>query len=336
MFKLDDYDYSIPEEQIAQEPIKKRDESKLMVLNRENKEIEISIFKDIIKYIDKGDLIITNNTKVIPARIIGYRSTGAKIEVFLLSKTNGENTWKVLVKPGRKAKIGDNIIFSNNLKGQIINLGDEGTREIKFFGENIWKEIKMIGKVPLPPYINKELDDENRYQTTYAKHEGAVAAPTAGLHFTNELINKLKYKGVNFGEITLHVGLGTFRPIKTKDIREHKMHEEYYSISEELIKLINETKKRKHKIIAVGTTVVRALESYAKNNKLEGNTDIFIYPPYKFSLVDGLITNFHLPKSTLLVLVSAFSDKDLILEAYKKAVNNKFRFFSFGDAMFIK
>ncbi len=337
MYNIDYYDYFLPEERIAQKPLLQRDKSKLMILDRKTQTVEHKIFSDIEYFLEEGDLLVLNNTKVIPARLFGNKPTGAKIQVFLLEKISEENTWKALVKPGSKVKVGDSIIFSNDLKCDIRNVLDEGIREIKFSGSNIWETINTLGEVPLPHYIKESIDDPNRYQTKYAKIEGAVAAPTAGLHFTEDLLRKLALKGVNIEEVTLHVGLGTFRPVKAKDIRNHSMHEEFYSINDSTIKKIEDTKKRGKRVIAVGTTVVRTLESYAINkNNLSGKTNIFIYPPYDFKIVDGLITNFHLPKSSLIMLVSAFSNRDFILEAYKIAVEEKYRFFSFGDAMFIK
>ncbi|MDN5341585.1 tRNA preQ1(34) S-adenosylmethionine ribosyltransferase-isomerase QueA [Oceanotoga sp. DSM 15011] len=336
MYRIEEYDYYLPQEQIAQDPVEPRDSSKLMILDREKKTIEHKIFREIIDYLNPKDLLIVNNTKVIPARIYGKKSTGAKIEILLLEKIGEGNKWKSLVKPGGKIKLGNELIFSNKLKAKVIKHYDDGARLLEFYGENIWDEINKIGETPLPPYIHKKLEDNNRYQTNYAKIEGAVAAPTAGLHFTKELLDKISKKGIDLEEVTLHVGLGTFRPVNEEDIRNHQIHEEYYSISEDVKNKIEETKKNGGRIIAVGTTVVRTLESYALNKKLSGKTNIYIYPPYNFKIVDGLITNFHLPKSSLLMLVSAFNGHQFTMKSYKEAVEKNYRFFSFGDAMFIK
>ncbi|BBE31605.1 S-adenosylmethionine:tRNA ribosyltransferase-isomerase [Tepiditoga spiralis] len=335
LYDLESYNYELPEELIAQTPVEPRDSSRLMVINKENKTIKHEVFKNIVEYLNEGDLIVVNNTKVIPARLYGYKETGAKIEILLLEKLSNENNWKALVRPGNKIKKGNVLIFSDKLKAKVIEHLKDGSRILEFIGEDIWREINNIGEMPLPPYIHKKLENKNRYQTKYAKIEGAVAAPTAGLHFTPNLLNNLKEKGIDIEEVTLHVGLGTFRPVNTKDIRDHDIHEEYYSISKELISKIEETKKNGKRVIAVGTTVVRTLESYAKTNKLSGNTNIYIYPPYDFKIVDALITNFHLPKSSLLMLVSAFAEYNFTLKFYNEAVKEKYRFFSFGDSMFI-
>ncbi|KAF2956998.1 tRNA preQ1(34) S-adenosylmethionine ribosyltransferase-isomerase QueA [Marinitoga sp. 38H-ov] len=339
LYEVDDFDYNLPEEYIAQKPVEPRDSSKLMVLNRKEKSIEHKIFRDIIDYLYPGDLLVVNNTKVIPARLYGQKITGANVEVLLLEKTHEENTWKALVKPGSKLKTGAEIKFSENLFAKIIQHNDDGSRIIKFFSKNdVWEEIERIGNMPLPPYIKNYNGPKDRYQTTYAKVHGAVAAPTAGLHFTKELLDKIKNKGIEFAEVTLHVGLGTFRPVKVDNIEDHEMHEEYYEVPEETVKKIREYKNNKGRIISVGTTVVRTLETIAnlpEENSYIGTTNIFIYPPYEFKLIDALITNFHLPKSTLLMLVSAFGGYDYIMHAYNTAVKEKYRFFSFGDSMFI-
>ncbi|WP_129409518.1 tRNA preQ1(34) S-adenosylmethionine ribosyltransferase-isomerase QueA [Marinitoga lauensis] len=339
LYTVDDFDYDLPEEYIAQKPVEPRDSSKLMVLNKKNKSIEHKIFRDIIDYLNPGDLLVINNTKVIPARLYGKKLTGANVEVLLLEKTHEENTWKALVKPGSKLKTGAEIKFSEHLYAKIIQHNSDGSRIIHFTSDNdVWEEIEKIGKMPLPPYIKNYDGPQERYQTAYAKVQGAVAAPTAGLHFTKELLEKIKNKGIKFAEVTLHVGLGTFRPVKVNKIEDHEMHEEYYEVPKETVKKIKEYKNNKGRIISVGTTVVRTLETIANLSNQDaymGSTDIFIYPPYDFKLIDALITNFHLPKSTLLMLVAAFGGYDFIMEAYKTAVKEKYRFFSFGDSMFI-
>lgn len=336
MYKLSDYDYHLPDEMIAQTPAEPRDSCKFMVIDKKTGEIEHKIFKEVIDYLNSGDILVVNNTKVIPARIYGQKTTGANVEILLLEKLEEDNSWKCLVKPGGKIKVDTEIIFSDKLKGLVTKHNDDGSRNIKFIGENIWNEINEIGETPLPPYITNKIDDDSKYQTKYAKKEGAVAAPTAGLHFTDELLNKIKEKGVHIEEVTLHVGLGTFRPIDVEDIRDHEIHEEYYEVKKETFEKIQKAKENGNNIIAVGTTVVRTLESIAINKKLMGKTGIYIYPPYEFKIVDKLITNFHLPKSSLLLLVSAFSDKDIIMNAYEEAKANNYRFFSFGDAMLLK
>ncbi|MFN6991204.1 MAG: tRNA preQ1(34) S-adenosylmethionine ribosyltransferase-isomerase QueA [Fervidobacterium sp.] len=349
LYKLDSYDYYLPEELIAQEPVEPRDHSKLMILDRKNKIIEHKIFKDIVNYINSGDLLVINTTKVIPARLHGKKITGAEIEVLLLEKID-QGIWKCLVKPGKAVKEGIEIIFKkfdindnlDNLEnevlvGRCIARAEEGTRIIEF-SSKIDDEIFSFGRVPLPHYIKNEDVTFSRYQTIYAKNQGSVAAPTAGLHFTERLINELKDKGMNFAELTLHVGIGTFRPVKVEDIRKHKMHEEYYLIPEETVSLIKRTKEKGKRVIAVGTTSVRTLETMARlpiAPSYSGKTDIFIYPPFEFKIVDALITNFHLPKSSLLMLVSAFTGYELTMNAYKIAVEKRYRFFSLGDAMFI-
>ncbi|MCQ2911771.1 MAG: tRNA preQ1(34) S-adenosylmethionine ribosyltransferase-isomerase QueA [Clostridia bacterium] len=341
--KTSDFDYNLPEELIAQHPLTDRSSSRLMVVDRKDGSLEEKIFKDIIDYLNPGDLLVLNDTRVIPARIYGIKEeTGINCEILLLKKTNEEDTWECLVKPGRRLHEGNKIIFGDGLlTGEIVNVLDDGNRIIKFTYEGIWEEIlDKIGVMPLPPYIHEKLEDKERYQTVYSKYEGSAAAPTAGLHFTKELLSDIKAKGVNIGYVTLHVGLGTFRPVQVDDVTNHVMHTEYCHVPKETADMINETKKNGHRVIAVGTTSVRTLESIGKDDGTisEGamDTQIFIYPGYKFKIVDALITNFHLPKSTLLMLVSALSSKELMLKAYEKAVEDKFRFFSFGDAMFIK
>ena len=339
--QLKDFYYDLPEELIAQDPIEDRSASRLMHVDRFSGELEHRIFKDVIEYLNEGDCLVINNTKVIPARLMGEReNTGAVIEVLLLKRREND-IWETLVKPGKKCKVGTRIIFGEGLlTGTVIEVVEEGNRLIKFEYEGIFEEIlDKLGQMPLPPYITHKLQDKNRYQTVYAKHEGSAAAPTAGLHFTKELLKKIEDKGVIIANVTLHVGLGTFRPVKVDNILEHHMHSEFYMIEEEEAKKINNAKKNGHKVIAVGTTSCRTLESATDENGIlkatSGNTDIFIYPGYKFKMIDGLITNFHLPESTLLMLVSAFSSREIMLEAYKKAVEEKYRFFSFGDAMII-
>ncbi len=339
--KVSDFNYELPQELIAQVPIKDRSASRLMVLNRENKTIEDKIFKDILDYLKPGDCLVRNNTKVIPARLYGIKEeTGVHIEFLLLKRIEGD-IWEVMVHPGRRLKIGTKVIFGDGLlKAEILEMMEGGNRKVKFEYEGIFNEIlDQIGLMPLPPYIKEKLDDKSRYQTVYAKYEGSAAAPTAGLHFTEELLEKIKEKGVEIANVTLHVGIGTFRPVKVENIEEHDMHSEHYYIKHEDAEKINNTKKNGGRIIAVGTTSCRVLESVADENGLvketEGDTSIFIYPGYKFKCIDCLITNFHLPESTLIMLVSALAGKDYIMKAYKHAVEEKYRFFSFGDAMFI-
>ncbi len=339
--KVSDFNYELPQELIAQVPIKDRSASRLMVLNRENKTIEDKIFKDILDYLKPGDCLVRNNTKVIPARLYGIKEeTGVHIEILLLKRIEGD-IWEVMVHPGRRLKIGTKVIFGDGLlKAEILEMMEGGNRKVKFEYEGIFNEIlDQIGLMPLPPYIKEKLDDKSRYQTVYAKYEGSAAAPTAGLHFTEELLEKIKEKGVEIANVTLHVGIGTFRPVKVENIEEHDMHSEHYYIKHEDAEKINNTKKNGGRIIAVGTTSCRVLESVADENGLvketEGDTNIFIYPGYKFKCIDCLITNFHLPESTLIMLVSALAGKDYIMKAYKHAVEEKYRFFSFGDAMFI-
>ncbi len=338
--KTSDFYYDLPKELIAQHPLEDRSSSRLLIANRYDKNLKEDIFKNIINYLNKGDVLVINNTKVIPARIHGHREDKEEnIEILLLTRKG--DIWECLVKPGKKVKIGTEIIFSDKLKAEVIDISEDGNRFIKFIYEGIFEEIlDQLGEMPLPPYIKEKLDDQTRYNTVYSKIEGSAAAPTAGLHFTKELLEQIKNKGIKIAPITLHVGLGTFRPVKVDDIEKHHMHSEYYMVSEESANIINDAKKKGNKIIAVGTTSMRTLESVANKDgmlkKTSGWTDIFIYPGYEFKCVDSLITNFHLPESTLLMLVSAFSSKDIIFNAYEYAIKNKFRFFSFGDAMFLR
>lgn len=332
--------YDLPEELIAQVPIAKRDESRLMVLNRENQTIEHKIFKDILDYLKPGDCLVRNNTKVIPARIYGKKETGANVEFLLLNNIEGD-IWESIVRPGNKLHVGTKVTFGDGiLKAEILEVMEGGTRKVKFTYDGIFNEIlDQIGLMPLPPYIHEELKEKDRYQTVYAKYQGSAAAPTAGLHFTEGLLEKIKEKGVEIANVTLHVGIGTFRPVKVEKIEEHHMHSEHYYIKPEDAEKINKTKQNGGRIISIGTTSCRVLESVSDENGLvnavEGDTSIFIYPGYKFKCIDGLITNFHLPESTLLMLVSALAGKDYIMQAYKEAVKEKYRFFSFGDAMLI-
>jgi len=339
--KLEEFDFYLPEELIAQEPIEDRSKSRLLVLNKTSGEIEHRIFEDVIYYLRPGDCLVLNNTKVIPARLIGRRkNTHGKIEMVLLKPVDVD-IWEVLVKPGRRAHIGEEIVFGDGqLAAKVIDITDFGGRIVEFFHERPFQEVlHELGEMPTPPYIKKKLQDENRYQTVYAVKPGSAAAPTAGLHFTQELLEKIRQKGVSIAFITLHVGLGTFRPVTVENIQEHKMHAEYYEISHEAADLINSTKQVGGKVIAVGTTSTRTLETVADVNGIikpgSGWTDIFIYPGYKFKAVDALITNFHLPKSTLIMLVCAFAGKEKVFRAYKEAVNEKYRLFSFGDSIFI-
>ena len=339
--KVSDFNYELPQELIAQVPIEDRSASRLMVLNRENKTIEDKIFKDILDYLKPGDCLVRNNTKVIPARLYGIKEeTGVHIEFLLLKRIEGD-IWEVMVHPGRRLKKGTKVTFGDGLlKAEILETMEGGNRKVKFKYDGIFNEIlDQIGLMPLPPYIKEKLDDKSRYQTVYAKYEGSAAAPTAGLHFTEELLEKIKEKGVEIANVTLHVGIGTFRPVKVENIEEHDMHSEHYYIKHEDAEKINNTKKNGGRIIAVGTTSCRVLESVADEKgfvkETEGDTSIFIYPGYKFKCIDCLITNFHLPESTLIMLVSALAGKDYIMKAYKHAVEEKYRFFSFGDAMFI-
>lgn len=339
--KVSEFNYNLPEELIAQTPLEKRDESRLMVLDREKQTIENKTFKNIIDYLEPGDCLVRNNTKVIPARIYGKKETGANVEFLLLNNIEGD-IWESIVRPGNKLHVGTKVIFGDGLlTAEILEIMPGGTRKVKFFYEGIFNEIlDQIGLMPLPPYIHEELKDRDRYQTVYAKYKGSAAAPTAGLHFTPELLKKIEEKGVKIANVTLHVGIGTFRPVKEDTVEKHEMHTEHFYIKQEDVEKINETKLNGKKVIAVGTTSCRVLETIADEKGLvkvtEGDTKIFIYPGYKFKCLDGLITNFHLPQSTLLMLVSALAGKEYIMKAYNQAVKEKYRFFSFGDAMFIK
>ena len=339
--KTDDFDYYLPEELIAQTPLKKRDSSRLLVLDKTNGNIYHKHFTDILDYLNEGDTLVVNDTKVIPARIIGVKEdTGAVIELLLLKNTN-DNYWEALTRPAKRIHVGTIVSFGNGmLKAECIECGEEGLRIFKLIYNGILYEIlDKLGTMPLPPYIHEQLEDQSRYQTVYAKNIGSAAAPTAGLHFTKELLSKIKEKKVNITSVTLHVGLGTFRPVSVEDVTKHKMHSEYYEISKETCDILNKTKENGKKIVVVGTTSVRVLETVASKYGIlkedKGFTDIFIYPGYKYKIVDNLITNFHLPKSTLIMLVSALASKEYIFKAYNEAVKEKYRFFSFGDAMFI-
>ena len=339
--KTDDFDYELPEELIAQIPLKNRESSRLFVLDKKTGNHKHDVFSNIINYLNPGDTLVLNDTKVIPARLIGIKEdTKAVIELLLLKDLNN-NTWECLVKPAKRVKVGTIISFGDGkLRAKCTASFDEGIKHVELLYEGILVEIlEELGTMPLPPYIHEKLEEQSRYQTVYAKNLGSAAAPTAGLHFTNELLTNIKNKGVNIVYITLHVGLGTFRPVKVDDVKEHVMHSEYYSIEKETANLLNKTKANNNKIISVGTTVTRTLETIMdKHNEFKessGDTDIFIYPGYKFKAIDTQITNFHLPKSTLMMLISAFTTKEIILNAYKEAVKEKYRFFSFGDAMLI-
>lgn len=336
-----DFNYELPQELIAQDPLDDRASSRLMVLDKETGALEHKIFRDIIDYLNPGDCLVINNTKVIPARLMGAREdTGAKIEVLLL-KRGADDTWETLVKPGKKAKIGARLSFGDGLLiGEVVDIVDEGNRMIRFHYEGIFEEIlDKLGQMPLPPYITHQLQDKNRYQTVYAKHEGSAAAPTAGLHFTTELLKQIEDKGVIIANVTLHVGLGTFRPVKVDNVLDHHMHSEFYRIEASEAEKINSAHKNGRRVIAVGTTSCRTIESAADENGMlrecSGWTEIFIYPGYQFKVLDCLITNFHLPESTLVMLVSALAGRDHIMNAYETAVRERYRFFSFGDAMFI-
>ncbi len=340
--KTDDFDFDLPEELIAQTPLERRDASKLLVLDKTTGEISHRHFTDVIDYMEKGDTLVLNDTKVMPARLYGVKEeTGAVIEVLLL-KDEGNNVWECLTKPAKRIKEGTTVSFGDGkLKAKCMEVLDEGIRKFKLEYKGILYEIlDELGEMPLPPYIHEKLKDKDRYQTVYAKNVGSAAAPTAGLHFTKDLLEKIKDKGVNIAYITLHVGLGTFRPVNVEDVTKHKMHSEYYVMSADVADLLNKTKEEGHKIISVGTTSTRTLETiaslYGKFKECSGWTDIFIYPGYEFKGIDYLITNFHLPKSTLVMLVSALAGKDNIMKAYNEAVENKYRFFSFGDSMLIK
>lgn len=339
--KTSDFYYDLPEELIAQDPLEDRSSSRLLVLDRKTGEREHRVFRDLVEFLNPGDCLVVNNTRVIPARLMGVKEgTGAGIEVLLLKRCE-DNVWETLVKPGKKARPGARISFGDGLLvGEVLEVVEEGNRRIRFTYEGIFEEIlDQLGQMPLPPYITHQLKDKNRYQTVYARHEGSAAAPTAGLHFTPELLKRIEDKGVKLAHVTLHVGLGTFRPVKVEDVTQHHMHSEFYMIEEEQARLINETRAAGGRVICVGTTSCRTLESAADETGVlhagSGWTDIFIYPGYRFKIMDALITNFHLPESTLLMLVSAFAGKEHVMEAYKNAVEEKYRFFSFGDAMFV-
>ena len=336
-----DFYFDLPEELIAQDPLEDRSSSRLLVLDKKTGEVEHHIFRDILDYLEEGDCLVVNNTKVIPARLMGAREgTGATIEVLLLKRKEND-VWETLVKPGKKAKIGTKIIFGDGLLvGEVVDIVEEGNRLIQFHYEGIFEEIlDKLGQMPLPPYITHQLQDKNRYQTVYAKHDGSAAAPTAGLHFTPELLEAVKAKGVEIAEVTLHVGLGTFRPVKEDNLLNHHMHSEFYNIEQSEADKINRAKANGKRVISVGTTSTRTLESAATKDGMltacSGWTEIFIYPGYEFKVIDALITNFHLPESTLVMLVSALAGREQILSAYKQAVEERYRFFSFGDAMFI-
>lgn len=340
--KTSDFYYDLPQELIAQDPLADRSSSRLLVLDRNTGEMEHKVFRDITDYLQPGDCLVVNNTRVIPARLMGVKEdTGAGIEVLLLTRKS-DNVWETLVKPGKKARPGARIVFGDGLlKAEVLEVAEEGNRLIRFEYEGIFEEIlDRFGQMPLPPYITHQLQDKNRYQTVYAVHDGSAAAPTAGLHFTPELLEKIEAMGVKLAHVTLHVGLGTFRPVKVEDVTQHHMHSEFYIVEEDQARLINETKQAGGRIICVGTTSCRTLESAADENGVlhagSGWTDIFIYPGYRFKIMEGLITNFHLPESTLLMLVSAFADEEKIKKAYEEAVRQRYRFFSFGDAMLIK
>ena len=340
--RKEDFYFDLPEELIAQDPLEDRSSSRLLVFDKETGKVEHHVFREIIDYLQEGDCLVINDTKVIPARLIGSKiGTDAKIEVLLLKRKEND-VWETLVKPGKKAKVGTRISFGDGLLvGEVVDIVEEGNRLIHFEYEGIFEEIlDQLGQMPLPPYITHQLEDKNRYQTVYAKHSGSAAAPTAGLHFTPELLKEIEEKGVQIARVTLHVGLGTFRPVKVDNILEHHMHSEFYQIDEEAAEKINRAKESGHRVICVGTTSCRTIESAAdKNGKLHatnGWTEIFIYPGYEFKVLDCLITNFHLPESTLVMLVSALAGREQVLSAYEEAVKEKYRFFSFGDAMFIK
>lgn len=339
--KTDDFDYYLPKELIAQTPLSKRDNSRMMVLDKETGKTSDEMFTNLINYLNPGDTIVLNDTKVIPARLIGHKpDTNAVIEVLML-KDLGDDTWECLSKPAKRVKEGTMIKFSDELSCKCVFVGEDGIRRYKFIYNGILLEIlDRLGEMPLPPYITEKLKEKDRYQTVYAKNPGSAAAPTAGLHFTKEYLEKIKQKGINIAYVTLHVGLGTFRPVVVEDVTKHDMHSEYYILSKETANLLNETRRRGKRIIAVGTTSTRVLETIADDNGMfkeqSGNTKIFIYPGYKFKGIDALFTNFHLPKSTLIMLVSALAGKDNVLKAYNHAVEEKYRFFSFGDCMFIK
>ncbi len=338
-YKKSDFYYDLPEELIAQCPAEPRDSSRLLVYDRDSDRVEHKIFKDITGYLKKGDVLVVNNTKVLPARLYAHTENGGAVEVLLLKRLE-KDIWEVLVKPGKKCSVGKRLIISDNLSLTVEGITDSGERIVRFYYDGVFEEIlDKAGSMPLPPYIKSKLKDKNRYQTVYAKRDGSAAAPTAGLHFTPALLQGLKDKGVEIAEVLLHVGLGTFRPVKEDIITDHKMHSEYFEVGADAAETVNRAKREGRRVMAVGTTSVRTLESVADENGFlkpcSGNTEIFIYPPYKFKCVDALVTNFHLPESTLLMLVAALCGREKILELYKTAVNEKYRFFSFGDAMLI-
>lgn len=340
-FSKEDFYFDLPEELIAQKPLADRSSSRLLTLDKKTGNMEHHIFSDVLEYLNEGDCLVLNNTKVIPARLLGIKEgTETRVEILLLKRISGD-IWETLVKPGKKLKEGSTVIFGNGLlKAKIVKILEDGNRHVEFFYTGIFEEIlDQLGEMPLPPYITEKLQDKNRYQTVYAKKNGSAAAPTAGLHFTPELLDKIAAKGVQIAYVTLHVGLGTFRPVKVTNIKEHLMHSEYYEVPLSTAELINKTKQNKRKVICVGTTSCRTIESAADEHGLlkecSGNTEIFIYPGYQFKVMDSLITNFHLPESTLIMLVSALAGKDEVLKAYQEAVKEKYRFFSFGDAMMI-
>jgi len=340
--KVSEFYYDLPEELIAQEPAKERSTCRLMVLDKASGKIEHKIFKDIVEYLDEGDCLVLNNTRVMPARLLGEKEgTGGKIEFVILKNIEGD-VWEVMLRPGRRAKPGSRFVFGGGeLKAEVLEVAEGGNRLVKFEYDGVFQQVlERVGIIPLPPYIKKKLDDPERYQTVYSKYSGSAAAPTAGLHFTKELLAEIKAKGVDIAYVTLHVGLGTFRPVKVEEVTQHKMHSEYYSIDSDAAERINGARRKGRRVVAVGTTSCRVLETVGGEDGLvkaaRGWTDIFIYPGYKFKVIDALITNFHLPESTLIMLVSAFAGKDKIMEAYNTAVREKYRFFSFGDAMLIK
>lgn len=336
--KVSDFDYALPKELIAQEPVLPRDHCRLMVIRRDKGDFEHTHFYRITDYLEPGDMLVMNDSKVIPARLLGRKSTGAKVEVVLIEKVSPRR-WRAIVRPGSKIKRGNMLIFED-LQSEVVEHCDDSTRILEFVGNDPWEKIARIGKLPIPPYISKYPEDPDLYQTVFARKDGSVAAPTAGLHFTDSLLKKLEEKGVKTAFVTLHVGLGTFRPVKVENVEDHVMHSEYYTLPKNTVKLIEETKRNGNRVVAVGTTVVRTLEVVAQKHagKLvaeSGRTDIFIYPPFEFKVIDGLITNFHLPRSTLLMLVAAFAGREKILKAYNEAIKLRYRFFSFGDACLI-
>ena len=339
MLKKSDYFYELPQELIAQTPVEPRDSSRLLVYDRKTRKVEHTVFHDIVKYLKKGDVLVINNTKVLPARMFAYTKNGGRVEVLLLKRQNLTD-WEVLVKPGKKAKVGTELIVSDELSLKVTDRTETGERIVSFRYEGVFEDIlSRVGSMPLPPYIHEKLQDATRYQTVYCKTDGSAAAPTAGLHFTKELLRQIKEMGVQVAEVLLHVGLGTFRPVKEEDLTEHVMHSEYYCVSQEAADVVNAAKREGRRVIAVGTTSVRTLETVADENGFlhacSGDTSIFIYPPYRFKCVDALITNFHLPESTLIMLVSALMGREECLAVYREAVEQRYRFFSFGDAMFI-